>query len=281
MNNVNKAAAMMGGGQANMNLGMLGMIQLNDEMKAALGDEMDLIIFDPPDLTKDITGPQDFNAAVMMPVVNRSEVKKMLGMVGGMAGFNVDKPEFSTADWSFYPLMGTTAAIGLSNDWLVLTTNYKKFMPIAQKAPYAHHAEIAKGNSYIRIDMNRLYREMGMPLITKMKVENPKLAEKEIAFFFDITPQTDLGYITMTERHEGLKCISTMTMNDDVYNIFGYLMSVVGEDLAMKQMGLFGDKNNDYEEYQYEEPAAPAEAGGRDDEIPLQGQDFGDAKVPF
>jgi hypothetical protein len=58
-------------------------------------------------------------------------------------------------------------------------------------------------------------------------------------------------------------------------------MSVVGEDLAMKQMGLFGDKNNDYEEYQYEEPAAPAEAGGRDDEIPLQGQDFGDAKVPF
>jgi hypothetical protein len=250
-------------------------------MKAALGDEMDLIIFDPPDLTKNITGPQDFNAAVMIPIVNYDEVKKMLGMVGGMAGFSVEKPEFSTADWNYYPLMGTTAAVGLSHEWLVMTSNYKAFVPIAQKAPYTHHAEVAKGNTYIRLDMNRLYREMGIPLITKMKVDNPKLAQKEIAFFFDITPETDLGFVTMSERHDGLKCISTTTMNDDVYNVFGYVMSIVGEDLAMKQMGLFGEGKDGYESYQYEAPAEPAEAGGRDDEVPLQKPDFGDAQVPF
>jgi hypothetical protein len=238
MSNIGKAAALMGENEPNMNFGPLGMLQLNDEMSAAIGDEMDLIVFDVKDLSK-LNGSCPVNAAIMVPIENYEAVKKMLGMVGGMAGFNVDKPGFSTADWSYYPIPGTTgSAIGLNHDWLVMVSNYKEFMPIAQKAPYKSHQALAKGNTYIRIDMNRLYREVGIPAVTKLKMENPKLAEKEIAFFFDITPNTDLGYITMTEQHHGKSCVSTVTMNDDVYNMFGYIFSLVAEDIAMEQMGL-------------------------------------------
>ncbi len=216
MMEVGEIADEASGGQANINLGPLAMLQLDSEMFAPLGDEMDIVIFNSPDITREPRGPEDFNAAIMIPVDDYKGAMDLIGMAGGMIGFDAKKPGFSTFGWSFYPVMGTSAAIGISHGWLVMVTNYKKFVDLARVAPRKVHASIPDGSTYMRIDVNRLYNEMGKPAIAMLKEENPNSLEPQFAQLFDIKPGTDLGTITYFESHRKFKSSFTTTMDDDV-----------------------------------------------------------------
>ncbi len=266
-----KAANEASGGQANINFGPLGMIQMKPEMLASLGNEMDIVLFDPPDFSRDIQGPEDFNAAIMIPVEDYEGAKKLVGMAGGMLGFNPAKPGHSTLGWTFYPIMDTTVAIGLSHDWFVIVTNYKKFSGLARRVHTKELRPVAKGSTYMRIDVDRLYNEMGKPLIAKMKKENPRSLEPQFAQLFDIKPGTDLGAITFFEAHRKLKAHFTTTMDDDVFNLMAYAFGIAMDSLITEKMA--GNcPMEQYPDYPVMAPPPPDEnaAGGRDEEIPLK-----------
>lgn len=276
MMEVGKIADEASGGEANVNLGPLAMLQLDAEMFAPLGNEMDIVIFDSPDITREPQGPEDFNAAIMIPVDDYKGAMELVGMAGGMIGFDVKKPGFSTLGWSFYPIMGTTAAIGISHEWLVMVTNYKKFADIARMAPHKAHAPIPDGSTYMRIDVDRLYNEVGKPVIAMLKKENPNSLEPQFAQLFDIRPGTDLGTITFFETHSKLKSHYKTTMDDDVFNLMAYAFGIVMESVIAEKLG----KNmgcHEYPDYPVMEYAPPDEnaAGGRDEEVPLKGPGAG------
>ena len=280
MMEVGKIANEASGGEANMNLGPLAMLQLDAEMFAPLGDELDIVIFDSLDITREPQGPEDFNAAIMIPVDDYKGAMELVGMAGGMLGFDAKKPGFSTFGWSFYPVMGTTAAIGISHDWLVMVTNYKKFVDIARMAPSKTHAALPNGSTYLRIDVDRLYNEMGKPAIAMLKEENPNSLEPQFAQLFDIKPGTDLGAITIFESHGKFKSQSTTTMDDDVFNLIAYAFGIVMESIIAEKMGM-GMGCDDYPDYPVMSPPAPDDnaAGGRDEEVPLK--DAGAGNVYF
>jgi hypothetical protein len=271
MTQVGQIADEASGGQANVNLGPLAMLQLDSEMFAPLGDEMDIVIFDSPDITREPQGPEDFNAAVMIPVEDYKGAMDLIGMAGGMMGFDVKKPGFSTFGWSFYPVMGTSAAIGISHDWMVMVTNYKKFVELAKVAPRKVHSALPKGSTYLRIDVDRLYKEMGKPAIAMLKEKNPNSLEPQFAQLFDIEPGTDLGAITCFGSHHKFKARYTTTMDDDVFNLMMYAFGMVMDSIIAEKMGVNVDYD-DAPDYPVMAPPTPEESGegGRDDEVPLK-----------
>ncbi len=223
-------------------LGFLGMFQLNPEMLEALGNEIDFVVFDAPDVTHEPEGPEDFNAALMVPVEDREGVDSLVKMVSGMAGFDMEKPGFSTVEWDFYPLMGTSAGLGVSSEWVVLATNYQKFAEFARGVPTKKHQDLPRGSMYMRVDVDRLYDELGMPLLTMLKAECPQLADKEIGYFFDVYPEADLGACSVHVSNWRDHALFVSEADDDVMNLLGYAVCIAGEYLAREKMGERSDQ---------------------------------------
>jgi len=255
-------------------MGMMGMLKLDPTFLSALGEEMDFVLFDPPDLAELEQGPEgpDFvNAAIMVPVTDYPGAKKLIGMFAPMMGCDLAKPTFNTPDWSFYSIGGSTAAVGLSGEWMVLVTDYKKFASFARAVPTKFHEKVPCGNLYMRINVDRMYKELGKPVVTMFKAQNPRLAEKEMAYFFDITPQTDFGEMEMRVYCDDDRLICYSQMDDDVMNLFGYGLCLGLEQFMMQKMG---DECGGDEAMAYSYAPEDEEMwGGRDDDIPIAAGD--------
>jgi len=197
---------------------MLKMFQLRPEVLAALGDEIDFVLFEVPDITKPINGPQDVNAAALVPVANYEQAKKLIGMLGGFAGFNLNKPVFQTTEWKFWDVAGSGVGLGLSHDWLVIATNYKEFAHFARMSRTEMHEDLPWGNGYMRINVQKLYDQLGRPALTMMRKQYPALADDAMAYFFDITPETDFGEIKWMLQQCDNRMVSTFEMDDEVIN---------------------------------------------------------------
>jgi len=198
-------------------LGMLKMFQVKPEVMAALGDEMDFVLFEVPDITKPVCGPQDVKAAVLVPVADYVQAKGIVGMIGGFAGFDAGKPSFCTAEWKFWEVAGGVG-LGLSHDWLVMATDYKEFARFARMSGAEMHEDLSWGNAYMRINVQKLYDQLGRPALTMMRKEYPRLAEDAMAYFFDITPETDFGEIEWRLQQRDNRMLSTFEMDDEVIN---------------------------------------------------------------
>lgn len=221
-------------------MGMVGMLKLDPAFLSALGDELDFVLFDAPDPAELEQGPQgpDFvNAAIMVPVVDYGGAKKLMGMFAPMMGCDLSEPTFSTPEWSFYSAGGSTGGLGLSAEWMVLVTDYKKFAGFARAVPTKYHEKVPCGNLYMRINVDRMYKELGKPVVTMLKADNPRLAEKEIAYFFDVTPETDFGEMEARVYCDGDRMLFYSQMDDDVVNLFFYGVCVGLEYFAMEEMG--------------------------------------------
>jgi hypothetical protein len=238
MRDVGGVVAEMEGGDSDiqMGLGFLQMFELNQELLDSLGNEMDLVLFDVPDVTQEPEGPEWVNAAVMVPVANYEGAKRLLGMVCGMTGSDVSKPGFNTVEWDFYPIAGTSAAFGLNSEWMVICTDYLKFAEFARNVPNKMHEDFPCGSMYIGINVDRLYDELGMPLLTMLKSENPRLADKEIGYFFDVYPETDLGRIEILQTNWCNHVVFETEMDDDVLNLIGYAVCIGLEHFTMMNM---------------------------------------------
>lgn len=197
-------------------MGMLQMIQLKPEIIEALGNEIDIVLFEVPDITKPVNGPQDVNAAILVPVADYEQTKKLIGMVGGFAGFDLRKPSFCSTEWRFYDVAGSGVGLGLSHEWLVLATNYKWFARYARMSQTQMHEDLPSGNCFIRINAQKLYDQLGRPALTAARSEYPRLADEAIAYFFDITPDTDFGEIKCLIQFHGDRAVSTFEMDDEV-----------------------------------------------------------------
>lgn len=280
MMEVGKIADEATGGQTSMDMAPLMMLQLDSEMFAGLGDEMDIVVFNTPDLSKPINGCP-VNAAIMIPVKDYEGVKKMVAMAGGFAGFDVSEPSYSTFGWSCYAVPGTTnTAICMNREWVALVSDYKAFSEVIRDASRKEHKPIPCGSTYMRIDVDRLYKEMGKPLVQMLKEENPNSLEPQFAQLFDIKPGTDLGAITLFESHGKFKSHYTTTMDDDVFNLMAYAFGLIMDSIIAEKMGGMCPMEQ-YPDYPVMAPPPPDEnaAGGRDEEIPLK--DLGAGNVYF
>ncbi len=221
-----------------MGLGFLQMFEINQELLDSLGNELDIVFFDVPDITQELEEctPDFLNAAVMVPVADYAGAKKLVGMACGMLGIDVESPGFDTVEWDFYPIADTTAAIGLSSEWLVVCTDYLKFAEFARGVPNKMHEDFPRGSMYIGINVDRLYDEMGMPVLTMLKAENPRLAIKEIGYFFDVYPEADLGRISVHQTNWHNHVVFETEMDDDVMNFLGYALCIGLEHFMMMKM---------------------------------------------
>lgn len=268
MRDVGEVVAKAEGGDSDiqMGLGFLQMFKVNEELIDSLGNEMDIVIFDVPDITQEPTGPDFINAALMVPVADYTGAKKLVGMAGGMLGLDTENPGFDTVEWDFYPIKGSTAAIGLSSEWLVVCTDYKKFAEFARGVPNKMHKDFPEGSMYIGINVDRLYDELGMPVLTMLKAENPRLADKEIGYFFDVYPETDLGRISVHQTNWDNHVVFESVMDDDVMNLIGYAVCIGLEHFLMTKM----DGCDEGKVHMKKKDKARVKKGG-----------FGDDKVPF
>jgi len=241
MRDVGEVIAEAEGGDSDiqMGLGFLQMFKFNQELIDSLGNEMDIVIFDVPDITQEPEGPDFLNAAVMVPVADYAGAKKLVGMAGGMLGLDTENPGFNTVEWDFYPIAGSTAAIGLSSEWLVVCTDYKKFAEFARGVPNKIHEDFPCGSMFLGINVDRLYDELGMPVLTMLKAENPQLAIKEIGYFFDVYPETDLGRINVLQTNWRNHVVFESEMDDDVMNLLGYAFCIGLEHFMMMKMDGF------------------------------------------
>jgi hypothetical protein len=271
MRDVGEVVAEIEGGDSdiNMGLGFLQMFKLNEELIDSLGNEMDIVIFDVPDITHEPQGPDFVNAAVMVPVADYTGAKKLVGMAGGMLGFNAENPGFNTVEWDFYPIAGSTAAIGLNSEWLVVCTDYKKFAEFARGVPNKMHEDFPEGSMYIGINVDRLYDELGMPVLTMLKAENPRLADKEIGYFFDVYPETDLGRISVHQTNWDNHVVFESVVDDDVMNLIGYAVCIGLEYFMMEKMG----ECDEGDVHLMKKDKGRAKKNGKGG--------FGDDKVPF
>ena len=235
------AASQMEGGDGDQEMmalmGMMGMMKLDPEFLSSLGSELDFVLFDVPDLQELERGPEgpDFmNAAIMVPVVDYPGAKKLMGMFAPMMGCDLSKPTFNTPDWNFYSIGGSSAAVGLNAEWMVLVTDYKRFAKFAREVPTKFHEKVPCGNFYMRLNVDRLYKELGKPVATMLTAQNPKLAEKEIAYFFDVTPQTDFGEMELRVYCDDDRMLFYSQMDDDVLNLLGYGLCL-GLEMFMRE----------------------------------------------
>jgi len=250
--------------------GMMGMLKLDPAVLAALGEEMDFVLFDVPDmeaLQQCPQGPEFVNAAIMVPVADFTGAKKLLGMLAPMMGCDPKQPSFSTPDWSFYSIQGSAGGVGLSAEWMALVTDYKKFAAFARAVPTKYHQDIPCGNLYMRLNIDRLYKELGKPVVTMLQAENPRLAEKEIAYFFDVTPETDFGEMEVRVVCDRDRMLFYSQMDDDVLNLLLYGVCLGLEHFTMMEMERGAAPWKDRQEDQ------PPAADGRFDD--------GGAKAPF
>jgi|GEM_PF-1841269 len=271
---VGGVVAEMEGGDSDiqMGLGFLQMFEFNQELIDSLGNEMDIVFFDVPDITQEPEGPEWVNAAVMVPVEDYTGAKKLVGMAGGMLGLDTENPGFDTVEWDFYPIAGSTAAIGLNSEWLVICTDYKKFAEFARGVPNKMHEDFPCGSMYVGINVDRLYDELGMPVLTMLKAENPQLATKEIGYFFDVYPETDLGRISVLQTNWHNHVVFETEMDDDVMNLLGYALCIGLEHFAMTKMDDLGIG---------ESPARKGKGRMKKGKVRAKKGGFGDGKVPF
>ncbi len=225
-----------------MALGFLQMFEFNQELLDSLGNELDIVFFDVPDITQEPEEctPDFLNAAVMVPVADYTGAKKLVSMAGGMLGLDTENPGFDTVEWDFYPIEDTTAAIGLSSEWLVVCTDYKKFAEFARGVPNKMHEDFPCGSMYLGINVDRLYDELGMPVLTMLKAENPRLAIKEIGYFFDVYPEADLGRISVLQTNWHNHVVFETEMDDDVMNFLSFALCIGLEHFTMMKMDDFG-----------------------------------------
>ncbi len=218
-------------------LNLLRMFELKEEFAGALGKELDLVLFELPPFKEMASGNMDkIFAAILIPVNDFTSSEALLRNYGGILGFSLDKPSFSSVDWRFWEILNTNFYAGLSGEWFVLTNKPSEFTKLVLENRKKFHKDLPDGNSFIRINADRLFREVIKPIAMQLKRENPKLAEKEIAYFFDIDESTQFGNIDIHTSYRGNRMTTTTTLNDDVVNALFYIISIALESSVLEQM---------------------------------------------
>lgn len=206
-------------------MGFLEFFKVREELLASLGTELDLILFDVPDLQTRIRSPADVFFGVLVPVKDFARAEELVKALGGMLGFSVSSPTFESAEWRFFELFKSGIYLGLSGEWLVITGSPKEFVSLVIRNRSKFHEDLPCGNIFIRINSDRLFKELGKPLIEMLRHKNPKLATKEIAYFFDVASDTDFGKIDVKCSYKCDRIITETVMDDDVLNAVFYLLA--------------------------------------------------------
>ncbi len=222
--------------EAEQMMGFLQFFALREDLKGALGTELDLILFDFPELKNPPSSPADVFFCVLATVADYPRAQELLKTAGGMLGFSYDKPAFESAEWKFFEIMNSKVYIGISGEWIALTTTPKKLVDAVIANRTKFHEDIPCGNFFMRVNVNRLVHEVGAPAIEFLRAEVPELAVKEIAYFFDVGPDTDFGTLEILCEYRGNRVISTTVMDDEVLNAMFYFLSIGLETAAIKGM---------------------------------------------
>lgn len=238
----------------------------------AVGDEAVFVVFGVPGFEGDISSPLYMNAAVLAPVGDPASLREYLELCGEAADFEVDNPRFTSGEWSFYPLSeGSTMALCVSPEWLAVSTNFIEFGQVMRRAPGRQRTAVAGGSMCLRVNLNRVYREIGVPYAAVRK-SRPELLEAMTVLSLLTACDEAPGWITLMEQHGEGKCVSTCTMDGGAYQAMGLMTVAVGADSLLElfervliryvdETGGLGDGPPDEEE--------PLGGGGRDDDVPI------------
>ncbi len=244
--------------ELNQMMGFLQFFQVREELKDALGKELDILLFDTPNITPPPTSPQDVFFAVITSVENYQKAEELLKTASGVLGFSMNNPSFESSEWRFYEILQSNVFLGLTGEWLVLTSKPKEFVKLVIENRSKFHQDLPCSNVFMRINANRLFRELGEPAIEMLRQKMPSLATREIAYFFDITPNTELGKIEITCTHGPDSFVTVTEMDDEVVNGALYLITNALEFAVMKGMEMKKEHMHmemEEEEGNYEEEA--------------------------